>query len=248
MRYFFTLLLHEYRKLFLRPSTYFISAFFLLLMGFNYLFILAFSCHESMDICTLQAFFESFWLPTLFIVPLLTMKTFAEEQRLGLLESTLSTPIGTRGLVASKFLAAYGFYLMLWTICLFYPLFSQHWLSKDLISPLWTAQVLKGGMVFIALTSSIFIAVGVLTSSLTQNQLMAGLMCFGLLFCLFIGFKSVLEFLGPQYALSPYLNFFQTLEELCQGVFDSRAFVVYSIICVLSLGLTSIFLELKNCR
>ena len=247
MNTFATLLAHEIKRIWLQASNYFIVALFLLLMGTSYLYILFMYSRSTMEICAMQSFFNLFWIPTLCVVPLLCMRTIAEERRLGLLESLLSTAIGTHRLVLSKFLAVYGLYLTLWGLSLFFPFFSQYWLRQDLIAPLLTRQVCLGGSIFIATSSFLFISLGLLASSLTRSQSVAGLLCFIFLFVCFVGFRLLDEWLGTQ-TWNAYIEFPKVLDDLCAGILDVRSSLFYLLAGVLILELTALIIDIKSFR
>ena len=106
--------------------------------------------HEVLPAVT---FFRLFWIPVFFMVPLLTMKSLAEERRLGTLETLLTTPVTTTEVVLGKFGAAYVLYLLLWgsTAGFHYVL---HYYARD--ARLLEAGPLVGGYVFIALSGLLF--------------------------------------------------------------------------------------------
>ena len=245
MSTFITLLINEIKRIYLHASTYFVIAFFLLLMGFCYILFLY--SRSTMEICTLQSFFNLFWIPTLCIIPLLCMRTFSEERRLGLLESLLSTAIGTHRLVFSKFLATYGLYLTLWGLSFFFPVFSQYWLRQDLVAPLFTRQVFLGGCIFLMTSSFLFISLGLFASSLTRSQSVAGLLCFSFLFICFVGFRFLGEVVDPQ-MWNVYFEFPQVLDNLCAGIFDVRPCLFYLLSGTLVLELTALVVEAKSLR
>ena len=97
------------------PSTYIAAVMFLAFMGFIFAGILAEYTATPQDNSPAVAFFELFWVPVIFIVPLLTMKSISEERRLGTLETLLTTPISTTEVVLGKYGAAYFLYFCLWS-------------------------------------------------------------------------------------------------------------------------------------
>ena len=86
MRHFFTILSHELRSLLFNPSTYVAAVLFLSLMGFIFTGILDAYSKAPQETPPAAVFFQLFWIPVFFMVPLLTMKCLAEERRLGTLE------------------------------------------------------------------------------------------------------------------------------------------------------------------
>ncbi len=246
MSNFSILFKQEIGNLMRRPSSYFIAALFLTLMGFNFVYILFLNMQATdQPIDCLKSFFELFWLPTLFIIPLITMRTLSEEQRSGLLESLLTTPLSPVALVFSKFLATYLFYVFLWCLCLLFPYFTQYFLGNDLTTPLIQPTVLYGGCLFLLSSSFFFVAIGILASSLTKTQSFAGFLCFCFLFIVLVGVKMIGEMHHFSYTCSLYVDFFETLDHLLSGVFDVRPFVFHFGSGILLLLLTTTVLENK---
>ncbi len=249
MRHFFTILSHEMRALLFNPSTYVAAVLFLGVMGFIFAGILDAYSRTPQETPPAAVFFQLFWIPVFFMVPLLTMKCLAEERRLGTLETLLTTPVTTTEVVLGKFGAAYLLYLLLWgsTLGFHYVLFSY---AGDVrfLDP----GPLIGGYAFIALSGLLFIAVGVLSSAVTRSQAVAGILCFTVLFALVIG----LRFLGEssllqQDTLSPVkgtldsLQIFGHLEDFTNGVIDTRQVFFYLTGSILSLIFSILGVEAK---
>ena len=165
MRYFFILLRQELRTLLFSPATYTVAVLFLGLMGWIYWRILLQLSLEPQRDLPSRVFFEFFWLPVFFVVPLLTMKSVAEERRLGTLETLKTTPVTALQIVLSKFSAAYLLYNLLWLLTLAYPILVASALGSTLTkNQLLEPGVLIGGYLFIASSGLLFIAVGILCS------------------------------------------------------------------------------------
>src|SRR4051812_8003538 len=114
MRHYFTILSQEIRALLFSPITYVTAVLFILVMGGIFTVILDQYSKEAQEDAPAIIFFSSFWIPVFFMVPTLTMKSFAEERRMGTLETLLTSPVSTAEVVLGKFSAAYLFYLLLW--------------------------------------------------------------------------------------------------------------------------------------
>ena len=124
MRPMFSLLRREFTAYFLSPIAYVVLTVFLLVTG--HLFYLALnllteSGHRGIEF-PMQVLLgdEKFWLVFLFIPPLLTMRLFAEERATGTLEMLMTAPIRDWQVVLSKYLACFGFYVVLWIPTLVY--------------------------------------------------------------------------------------------------------------------------------
>ncbi len=251
MRQFFTLLVHEFRMLLIAPSTYVAAVLFLLLMAFLYFLLLVFT---SEQVTPTEMFFQLFFVPVLFMVPLLTMKSIADERRQGTLEALRTTPTNVVSIVLAKFCSAYLFYVLLWGAALGFPWMAYLVLPAQpsrelLIDP----AVLVGGMTFVSLSGAFYVAVGLLTSSLTRTQLVAGMLSFGLLFVLIIsGFLLFLldeaDFAWMEHfeVLLDYLLTFQHLEDFSRGVLDTRPFFFYLSGAAVTLGVTMLVVEARS--
>src|SRR5213594_5258982 len=123
MRKFYTLLAREVRGYFHSPIGYIVVVFFLLVTGVNYYFEISFMNQRPASYSVQEAFFNNvfFWLPFILIFPLITMRLFAEEFKLGTIEPLMTAPVRDWQVVLSKFFGALVFYLVLWipTICYF---------------------------------------------------------------------------------------------------------------------------------
>lgn len=250
MRHLRILLAHELRMLLVTPATYIAATLFLLVMGFIFAGILETFASAPQEGSPAAVFFQLFWFPVLFMVPLLTMKCLAEERRHGTLETLLTTPVTTVQVVFAKFLAAYALYLCLWgaTAGFFYILHKFAGSTQPLdFGPLY------GGYLFVAVSGSLFISLGILASALTRNQAVAGILAFVLLLALIIGtrFASTLELLklesmADARALVEYTQIFTHLEDFTRGVIDFRQVIYYFSGAALALIFSILGVEAKQ--
>ena len=249
MRHFLTILGHEVRMLLVSPSTYIASVTFLAFMGFIFAGILAEFSSTPQQNSPAVAFFELFWVPVIFIVPLLTMKSISEERRLGTLETLLTTPISIGEVVLGKYGAAYLLYLSLWasTAGLFYIL---HRFTQD--SFLLDLGPLIGGYLFIAVSGLLFVALGIFASSLSRNQAVAGIFGVVMLFGLIIGTQLLaglatlnLESFATIKSGVEYAQVFQHLDDFSRGIVDTRQLLFYVSGASLTLILSVLGLEAK---
>jgi len=251
MRHFSTLLRHELRSLFYSSSTYVAAVFFLLLMASIYYLLLCQYSAEEFTMPPSEMFFQAFWLPVLFMVPLLTMRSIAEERRMHTLETLLSAPVTTMEVVLSKFFAAWLFYCMLWFSTLAFPLIAYYGTSGAIVrAELFSWPVYVGGLSYVCLSGLFFVAVGILSSTLTRSQLVAGMLSFGILFILLLGPKLLgAQELGPwtDWLHGPlqYLDITQHRDSFVRGVLDSRPFFYYLTNSSLVLVIASLVVESK---
>jgi len=250
MRSFRILLAHELRMLLVTPATYIAATLFLFVMGFIFAGILETFTAAAQEGSPAAVFFQLFWLPVFFMVPLLTMKCLAEERRLGTLETLLTSPVTTTQVVLAKFFAAYALYLALWgsTGGFFYILQKFAGASQSIdFGPL------VGGYLFITLSGALFVAIGILASALTRSQAVAGILAFVILLILVIGtrFAGTLDLLkldsmSGVNSVVEHLQIFTHLEDFTRGVIDTRQIVFYLSGSVLALILSILGVEAKQ--
>lgn len=253
MRHLPKLVLHELRMLLISPATYITAVLFLALMGLLYFWnIMQLTQTASSDMPT-EAFFRGFWLPVLFMVPLLTMRSLAEERRLGTIETLLTTPVSPLEIVLSKFLGAYLFYIFLWLLTLSFPFIVNHLQPATAQQAhLMDSTALTGGLLYIAISGTLYIAVGIFSSCLTRSLLVAGMLTFCLLFLLIVS-GQIIEFLPYEdsefvTSISSVFNYLRTMEHLedfSTGVIDTRPFFLYLSSAFLLLGITTFITQSK---
>lgn len=251
MRTFFILLWHEMRTLFFAPATYVAAVLFLLLMGILYHGIIKDYSATERSIAPAAVFFQLFSLPVLFMVPLLTMRALAEERRLGTLETLLSTPVSSISVVATKFLAAWAFYCLLWLSTASFPLLASYVTNQAEVSRLLMDKpAYVGGFTFVCLSGLFFVAVGIFASSLTRSQLVAGMLCFSILFIVILGpqlieAQDIAQWSDWLRTSLNYMDISRHREDFARGIIDSRPFLFYITNSGLVLGLATLVVEAK---
>lgn len=250
MHHYFTILSHEIRALLYNPSTYIAAVLFLLVMGFVFTGILDDYSRTPQETPPAVVFFQLFWIPVFFMVPLLTMKSFAEERRLGTLETLLTTPVSTAEVVLGKFSAAYLFYLLLWGSTLGFHYILQIY-ARDL--RYLDSGPLIGGYLFVAVSGLLFIAVGILSSAVTRSQAVAGILSFTLLLTLIGGLSYVSElgalnreFLSPMKTALDGLRIPTHVDDFTHGIVDTRQVFFYLTGSILALLFSILGVEAKN--
>lgn len=115
----------------------------------------------------------------LFLVPMLTMRLFAEENQMGTIELLLTCPVRDIEVILGKFLAALSVCAVVFAISIVYPL----WLSFQ--TALETGPILTGYLGLLLLASA-FVGIGIFFSSITENQIVAGALTFATLLFLWL--------------------------------------------------------------
>jgi ABC-2 type transport system permease protein len=231
MRHFPTILGHEVRMLLVNPSTYVAGVLFLALMGFVFSGVLDTFSKAPQESAPAFLFFRFFFFPVLIMVPLLTMRSLAEERRQGTIETLLTAPVNTTEVVLGKYFAAYLMYIALWasTSGFFYILYQ---FAGD--TRLLDSGPLTGGYCFIAVSGLLFVSVGIFASSLFRNQLVAGFLAFALLFGLILGLRYLAEVPYLQSEALVHLRsavdamqVFEHFEDFSRGIVDTRQILFY---------------------
>lgn len=245
---------HELRCLLYTPSTYIAMVLALMMMGFFYFLTLLTISAEEQDQLPPTLFFSLFWVPVLLIVPMLTMRSFAEERRLGTIETMLTAPVFPSQLVLAKFLAAYAFYLLVWVLTICFPVITSLVLQQpDLDQRLFHFGSLVGGYLFIAASGLLFVAIGIFTSSLTRSQLVAGMLSFSILFMLIVGVAAIHmlqinsgtgDLMAD--AVLDYFQVFNHFDDFSRGLVDTRPFAYYLTGTVAVLGFSVLIIESKS--
>ena len=170
----------------------------------------------------------------LFLLPMVTMRTYSEEKRSGTIELLLTSPLTDFEIIAGKFLGTVGLYAALLAVTVVYVgilfIYGQ---------PEW--RPLVAGYLGLLLLGSCFISVGLFISSTTKNQMVAGAATFvvGLLFWIVSWFA---DSAGPTMSqVLSYLSITEHFDDFGKGIIDTKHVVYY--LSFISFGL---FLTLKS--
>jgi ABC-2 type transport system permease protein len=239
--------------LFISPSTYVAAVLFLSLMGFLYWAILRGMVNTPSEMLPTVQFFSVFWIPVLFVIPLLTMRSIAGERSSGTLDTLMTTPTSRAAVVLSKFAGAYLFYLLLWSITLAYPILTNELYPQAAESgALLELAPLMGSFLFLATSGLLFIAIGIFSSSVTRSQLVAGMLSFTMLFVVIVGGQQMGNVTNAGGDFAPwivatvnYLQIFAHLDDFSRGIIDTRPFFYYASTGFLLLGLSTLVIEAK---
>ena len=240
MRKFWTLLSREMRSYFYSPIAYIVMSFFLIISGINFNLIVSYMNQRIMDISVQQFFFTSllFWFPFLLIFPLITMRLFAEEFKLGTVEPLTTAPVRDSQVVLSKFFSALVFYVILWLPTLLY-----FWIFQRVTGQAAAHSIgaYFGTYLILLLLGMFYISIGCLTSVLTQNQIIAAIISFcaiTLLFFLGLVPVTLMEVTSETRDLLGYFSAFEHMETFSRGIIDTRPIAFYVSMTIVGLMLT----------
>ena len=174
MKTFGALLGKELQAVFSSPIAYALIAVFLLLMGYTFTTILFLN-----KIATLAHIFFQMSAVFLLMVPVITMRLVAEERKTGTLEVLLTAPIREIEVVLAKFVASMTLIVAMLGLSISYPVVLAIYGTPDW-GPIYT------GYLGLLLFAGALVAVGLLISSLTSNQIVAAVVSLGIFFLLWM--------------------------------------------------------------
>jgi len=236
----------ELRSCFVSPVVYVVGAVFLLIVGLLAYLYIVFAGAQAIQLMQMQGglaqinlndlvfrnLFASVRFVLLIILPILTMRLFAEEKKLRTFEFLLTSPIGLNEIVAAKFMSVFLVFLGMLGLTGLIPLVLSLFSDFDWY-PIFT------GYLGLVLLGALFLSVGVLASALTENQVVAAFVSFGLLLFLWLlaGLGSLLGD-GTAGHVIGYISFMEHYDHFVRGLIDSTDLIYFFSALVLMLFLT----------
>jgi ABC-2 type transport system permease protein len=158
----------------------------------------------------------------LFFIPAVTMRSWAEEKKVGTMELLMTLPVSDLEAVLGKFLASFAFLLVSLALTLVLPIVVGALGRPD------QGQIF-GGYLGSVLIGAAYLAIGLFISSLTENQIVAFIMSVVVVFALFIVGEDFVLFGVPD-RLVPILSYLSLgghFDSISRGVVDSRDIIYY---------------------
>jgi len=247
MRNTLTIAHKELRSYFASPIGYIVLGFFALLYGWFYVTMLSYFVRQSMQVSQfggagtmnvnlvmLRPLLQNVTILLLFLMPMVTMRSYAEEKRSGTIELLLTSPLTDLEIILGKFLGALSLWAMALGVSLIHIaiLFAYGQPEWKPIATAYLGLLLMGGC---------FISVGLLISSLTSNQIIAGMATFGVFLLLWV-VNWIGSFSGPTVdGVTRYLSIVDHFDDFAKGIIDTSHLIYY--VSFISFGL---FLTAKS--
>ena len=242
----------ELRSYFSSPIAYIIIGFFLLPFGVFFYLYLANFVKDSMQQAqfggamninqqVIRYVLQNASVVILFIMPMITMRTYSEEKRSGTIELLLTSPVTDLEIILGKFLGAVGLYVAMLLCTLLYIgiLFVYG-------NPEW--RPLVAAYLGLLLMGGAFIAIGLLISSTTNNQIVAGVVTF-VVFLLFwiIGWfaDTAGQTIGP---ITSWLSITEHFDDFSKGIIDTKHVLYYLSLITFGLFLTAKSVDTERWR
>ncbi len=240
MTKFFTLLAREIRSYFYSPIAYIVLVFFLLVSGVDFYFQISFMNQRPVPYSVEEAFFNSifFWFAFVLVFPLITMRLFSEEFKLGTIEPLMTAPVRDWQVVLSKYFGALFFYIVLWLPTVLYFVIFQAITHQSAAS---STGAYLGAYLMLLLLGMFYLSIGCFASVLTKNQIVAAIISFASITLLFfLGLVSfiLLDISSETRQLLGYFSAIEQMGTLSRGQIDTRPIVLYLSLTIVMLIFT----------
>ncbi len=235
-----TLTKRELMAYFLSPMAYIILAVFLILIG--YLFFDTLARWRAAN-ATMGQTLGFMGFISMFILPLLTMRLFADEFDSGTIETLMTAPVTTLEVVLSKYFASLIFLLVLIVVAMLYAVVLFAFGTPD-------PGPIVAGYFGLFLLGAFYLAVGMVASACVRTQIAAAVVSIVLLLLLYIlGYIVRPDAVGPLSKALRYLSFtHHFFDVFTKGIIDTRDvlyFVTMSLFCVF---LTTVIVTVRRWR
>ncbi len=227
----------EIQTYFTSPMGYIVALVFLALTG--YFFGLGVS--ENFPEATIQSYIDPIAFILVLLAPAMTMRLMAEEQKLGTVELLLTSPVRDWEVVLGKFLASFTFFIVTLALTLYYVVLLYAFGSPD-SGPVWS------GYLGIILYGATALSVGLLASSLTNNQIVALVVGFGILLMLSLIDLASGQVDGVWETILSQIGLTAHLDDFSRGIIDTNNIIYYLSVTAVFLFLTVRAVETRRWR
>jgi ABC-2 type transport system permease protein len=255
MRNTWTITKKELKTFLYSPIAYILTAFFLLVSGFFFYNILAWANDQAMramqagygmerlniNQMLFQPFFSNMTIILMFLLPMLTMRLFADEKKMRTEELLLTSPVRLSSIIIGKYLAALIIYALILLLTATYAVFVFIYGNPEAL-PLLVSYL------GLFLLGAVFIAIGLFASALTENQVIAAVISFSAIMLIWVISWVGESGPGAWQGILTYLSFFSHFKNMASGVIDTQDIVYYLSFIFLGLYLTRSVFEFRKWR
>ena len=229
-----TIFQKELRSYFNSAVAYVVIVVFLAIVGWMYT-----SSMFLINVASLRLLFE--WIPLvfLFVVPAVTMRLLAEEKKAGTIELLTTKPLHDWEIVAGKFLAAWALIGIALLPTLIY------YITIAFLGDIDNGPVI-GGYLGLLLMAGVYVSIGLLASSLTENQIVAFIVGLLLMFAFYMMDKVLIFVPDFMTSVVEYLGIDFHFSNIARGVIDSRDIVYFGSLLGFTLYLSVVSLEKRK--
>ena len=231
----------EINSFFASPIGYLVIAIFLVLNGlFLWLFKGEFNILDY-GFADLSSFFLLAPWILIFLIPAVTMRSFSDEKKQGTLELLLTKPISHTQIVLGKYFGAFVLILIALLPSLLY-VYTIYYLGNP-IGNLDIGSTIGSYFGLLFLIAS-YIAIGVFSSTLSDNQIVAFITSVFICFIFYIGFEGIAEFLSSDFV--EQIGMSSHFKSMSRGVLDTRDIIYFLSVTLFFLFLTKLNINKAN--
>ncbi|MCH7712329.1 MAG: ABC transporter permease [Chloroflexi bacterium] len=227
----------EIQIYFSSPTAYIVGMIFLALAGFFFVRDLGSPFPEA----SLSSFFQGATIILVLMGPALTMRLMAEEQKLGTIELLLTSPVRDWEIVVGKYLASLVFYLATLALTLYYVILLVVFADPDM-GPIYS------GYLGLVLYGASALAIGLLASTLTSNQIVAAVVAMGVLLALFFADAASTTLGSTASSIIGEVGIKSHFDDFERGVIDTKHVIYFLTFIAFFLFLTIRALESRRWR
>jgi ABC-2 type transport system permease protein len=245
----------EIKTYFTSPIAYVVIVVFLVLTGFFFSSAVSWFSAQSIQMAQNPTYyqqvninqmvfaplFHNMSIILLLMLPLLTMRLFSEEKKIGTDELLFTSPVSVGQIIMGKYFSALIVLLAMLLLTFLPSIFTFVYGNPEI------AQVLNGYL-GLFLMGAAFIAAGIFFSSLTENQIVSAILTFGALLLFWILNWASYSATGIWKDVLNYLSIFQHFDDMTRGILDSQDVVYYISFACFGLFLTHSVVQSRRWR
>jgi ABC-2 type transport system permease protein len=233
----------ELGALFVQPIAYVFAIFMTLVTGLLFSAQISFPLFQGGPPPGIAQIISTFSFLSIFAAPAITMRLLAEEQQTGTIELLMTLPVTDLQVVLGKFLAAFLFYVTITALTLIYPIILLRFGNPD-IGPMVSAYI---GLL---LWGAALLGIGILASALSENQINAFIIAFGIILLLYLTLiPAELFTVGPTTAtILSELSLQNHLNNFLDGLITAKDVLYYLLVTAISLFAAARVLESRRWR
>lgn len=255
MRNIWAITKKELKTYFTSPIAYVVITVFLVLVGFFFYSLIWWFNSQSIQMAqnpyylqqmninqmVYAPLFHNMSIILLLMLPLLTMRLFSEEKKIGTDELLYTSPISINQIILGKYIASLIVLAAMLLLTGILSIFTFSYGNPEL------APILNGYF-GLFLMGAAFIAVGIFFSSLTENQIVSAILTFGALLLFWILNWASYSAGGMWKDVLNYLSFFQHFDDMTKGILDTTDIVYYFSFAFFGLFLTHSVIQSRRWR
>ena len=227
----------EIQIYFSSPTAYIVAMIFLALASFFFVRDLS----NPFPQASMSSFFQGATIILILLAPTLTMRLLAEEQKLGTIELLLTSPVRDWEVVLGKYIASLVFLLGTILLTVYFVILLVIFADPD-FGPIWS------GYLGLILYGAAALSIGLLTSTLTSNQIVAAVVAMGILLVLYFADFAAGTLTGLPATIVNEIGFKSHFDDFDRGVIDTKHIAYYLLLTSFFVFLTIRALESRRWR